>query len=179
MIRIFLFLALSFLISCTTGQNPLSREEVHRPATNCYITGLKIDFADTCSYDFVMNFLSDYDSVTVTDSYLGDNFYLYADSGDYNYWYNYFAGDSTVQLVHLVRAADSLILKITVSGEKPRGEESQRFQQIRHLQIISIEKYPGHVYVTVPEKSEESWCTYFRQFTFILSAVPVGLCTES
>jgi hypothetical protein len=176
---IFLVLMLLFIFSCTERKNPLASREIINPVSHCYMFGLEIDFVDTCSYDFVTTFLSSFDSVTVTGTFLGGNFYVYADSGDYYYWYKYFENDFTVQMMTLASDSDSLILKITLSGTKSRIEEEQRFQQIKHLQILHIEEQPKFVYVDVPENAAEQWCEFFRQFSFISYVMIIGACTES
>lgn len=174
-------LSLSFYItSCSENSNPVKKEEENiTPISNCSIQGLEIQFADTCSYDFITTFLSNYDSVTVMETFLGSTFYLYADSGDYNYWLKYFENDSTIQNIIGYNSSDSLILKIKLTGKKSTEEERQRFLQIKNLEIIKIEEYPKLVYIDVPENKESEWVSFFMQYSFISHVYTIAVCTDS
>lgn len=167
-------------MSCSESNNPISNEEENiTPISECSIQGLEIEFVDSCSYDFVNGFLASYDSIIIQETFLGSTFYLYADSGDSNYWQNYFANDSTIQWIITYNSSDSLILKIKLTGKKSTEEERQRFLSINNLEIIKIEEYPKLVYIDVPEKTETEWQSLFEQYSFISHVYIIAVCTDS
>ena len=167
-----------FTISC--DENPMSNEEeILTPISECSIQGLGIEFEDSCSYDFIIGFLASYDSITIQESFLGSTFYLYADSGNYNYWEDYFANDSTIQNMYGYNSSDSLILVITLTGKKSTEEERQRFLNITNLEIINIEEYPKFVYISVPEATETEWQSLFEEYSFISHVFVIAICITS
>jgi hypothetical protein len=124
--------------------------------------------------------MSSFDSLTVTWARLGFTFYIYSDSGDYNYWLSYFSNDSTIdQILWDLNSSDSLILEIHISGKKSIEEEKERFLQINHLGILSIEEDSKSVYVTAPENTEAEWEEYFKQYSFITDTFIIAVCTDS
>ena len=181
--NIFLFLTILFslhFISCSKINNPVTIENNYYPVSHCEIDGLEIDFADTCSYNFVMSFMSAFDSVIVRNTDLGGTFRVHPDSGSYDYWQNYFANDSTIDFIYPdLNSPDSLILIIHVSGKRSIEEEKERILQTNHLEIISIEEDSKSVYVTVPENRETEWKENFKQYSFITEVFIIAVCTES
>ena len=179
----FLVLALPAFcfISCSNTNNPVIVEDnSHHPISYCSFSGLEIDFTDTCSYEFVISFMVDFDSITISSTNLGSTFYVYPDTGDYNYWLDYFANYSTVdRIFRNLDNPDSLILEIHVSGKKSIEEEKERFLQIDHLEILSIENDSKSIYVTVPENTEPEWEEYFKQYSFITDTFIIAVCTDS
>ena len=178
------FILLSFfIVSCDKNSDPISSVEnnppIHYPVGHCSFFGIEIQFEDTCSYNFITTFLSTLDSIVVLDTYLGSTFYLYADSGDYNYWLNYFNNDSTIQNMSGYNSSDSLILVIRLTGQKSQDEEEQKFLEIKNLKIIKIEEYPNLVYIDVPDNTETRWADRLEQYPFILYAYPIYMCTNS
>jgi hypothetical protein len=126
-----------FIISCSEINYPPENNPPIIPAGGCSIQGVEVSFFDTCSFDFIMNFISGFDSVTVTESFLGGVFYLSADSGTYEYWLDYFDNDLTIERIDAIYPKpDSLILAIKVSGQKTIEEEKERFLQIKHITIL-------------------------------------------
>jgi hypothetical protein len=173
----FIFLVFTTLIfSCNKNYSPLEEQENLIHNSDCIIGGIEIEFVDTCSYEFITTFISAFDSIKVTDTYLGCTFYLYADSADYNYWLKYFENDSTIQSLIFFNSADSLILKIRLTGKKSTEEERQRFLRIKNLKIIKIKEYPKLVYIDVPENTESEWVTIFNQYAFISHVYIMGVC---
>jgi hypothetical protein len=175
---IILILSLYF-IQCNDNSNPVKVEKDIKLINYCTIQGLEIEFSDTCSYKFITTFLSNIDSILVTETLLGSTFYLYADSADNNYWLEYFEKDSTIQSIITYNTADSIILKIELSGKKSIEEEKQRFLGIKHLKIIIIEEHPKLVYIDVPENTESEWVAFFKQYSFISHVNIIGICVLS
>ena len=175
---IMLFLTF-YIISCNEDSNPVKVEDNNKHINYCSIVGLEIGFSDTCSYKFITTFLSEFDSVRVTQTFLGDILYIYADSADIDYWLNYFENDSTIQNILVDNNADSLILKIRLTGKKSTEEEQQRFLRIEHLTLIKIEEHPKLVYIDVPENTESDWEAFFNQFVFISHVYIMGICVSS
>ena len=168
------------LISCSKNDNPVSTEEKIGLVPHCSISGIEIDFADTCSYNFVVQFLSTFDSVTIIETHLGSDFYIYTDSGDFNYWVEYFKNDSTIQyLFNVSTTSDSLIMEFVLSGQKSVEEERRRFNEIDHLEIINIVEHTKSAYVVVPEDSEFRWVEKFKDYYFITYVNIIGVCTDS
>jgi len=126
-IKILLILLSIFIISCNKNNNPVSNEnnppQNPNPGGTCSFAGIDIEFADSCSYNFIMNFLSGLDSIVILNKSLGSTFYLYADSSGYNYWEDYFKDDSTIQDLYGYKSSDSLIIVIKSTGEKSLEEE--------------------------------------------------------
>lgn len=169
-----------FVISCSEVNNPVLEEEKIIPADGCSIVGVDLNFVDSCSYNFVISFLSKYDSITVIDTYLGSNFYIYADSGDYNSWTEFFKDDSTIKYIFRDNQdSDSLFLRFVLTGEKSIQEEKERFEKIDHLEIIKVEEHPKLVSIDVPENTESEWEKYFEQYEFIEEAYVVAICVEN
>ena len=169
-----------FIISCREINYPPENKNPIIPAGGCSIQGVEVFFSDTCSYDFIMSFISGFDSVTVTESFLGSVFYLSSDSGTYQYWQNYFDNDLTIESISgLYPKPDSLILAIKVSGQKTVEEEKQRFLLIEHLTIIDILTFERSLFLNVPEGSEEEWRLAFEEYPFIRFANVVIVCTDS
>jgi hypothetical protein len=104
-----LIIIISLSISCRRNSNPLEIQRSDRLYSRVFLEGLEIEFADTCSYQFIHNFLSRFDELRIMDSFLGCTFYLYADSADGNYWISFFENDSTVQRIIYLNSSDSLI----------------------------------------------------------------------
>jgi len=167
-----------FFTACGKDNNPLVEEENKNIAGYCSFAGLEIKFADTCSYNFIMSFLEEYDSVKIINSYLGGSFYLYADSGDYNYWSKYFENDSTIQNITVYYSVDSLILKIDFTGKNSLEIERQKFLSISHLIIKNIEKPQQIVFIDVPEKTESKWEALFKEYQFISYVYSIYTCCD-
>ncbi len=176
----FIFLIFTTLIfSCNKNYSPLEEQENFQNNSECFIDGIEIEFADTCSYNFIIAFVSGFDSIKVTDTFLGSTFYLYADSADANYWLDYFDNDSTIQELVVFDTSDSLVLKIKVNGEKSTEEEQLRFSTIKNLEIIKIKEYPKLIYIDVPENTESYWATLFEQYDFIINVSIMAICFDS
>ena len=110
---------------------------------------------------------------------MGGTIYLFADSGDYNYWYNYFKNDSTIQFTFSGSTnPDSLILQMVLTGEKSIDEETQIFNRIKHLKVINTEETTKLVYINVPENSVSKWEEIFSQYPFITRVLIIAVCTE-
>ena len=179
-ISVTIIFSILFLTSCNKDDYPVSTEEIIGPVIHCTIDGLDINFADTCSYNFVMFFLSGFDSVTIIDTHLGSDFYVYADSGDFIYWSDYFKNDSTIKyLFNVSSKPDSLIMEFILTGEKSVEEERKRFNEISHLEIINIIEQTKSAYVIVPEGSESRWAEKFKEYNFVSEVYIIGVCTES
>ncbi len=169
-----------YFTSCNESNNPVSDKKIEYPVEYCTTDGLEIDFEDTCSYNFVIPFISSFDSVVIGTTHLGAIFYIYANSGDYNYWADYFRDDSTIQYIfNLNSSSDTLILKIVTSGEKSIEEEKQRLLHINNLQIINIEEQLKYVIVKVPKDTEFKWEAIFSQYIFISRVFVIGVCTDA
>ncbi len=168
-----------YFISCRGNLNPVSIYIPHRTPGYCTANELELKFKDTCSYNFVINFLSGFDSIKISAALLGGTIYLLADSGDYNYWYNYFKNDSTIQFIFLGSTnPDSLVLQIILTGKKSIYEETQIFNQIKHLKVINTEENTKLVYLTVPENSVSKWEELFSKYPFITRVLIIAVCTE-
>ena len=168
---------IAYFISCSEESNPLKEEKIH-PVSYCSSSEVELEFADSCTYDFVISFLSTFDSVSIFDSYLGSTFYIFADSGDANYWQTYFENDSSIQHFITFNSADSLILEIRLFDKHSEESESQRFSRIKHLNIIRIEKSLNLVYISVPENKATEWTEFFEQYEFIIHAYVIAVCTD-
>jgi hypothetical protein len=176
---LFIFILIGVLFTaCSKDNNPLIEEENKIVAGHCDFAGLEVKFADTCSYYFIKSFFQQYDSIKITYSSLGGSFYLYADSGDYNYWSKYFENDSTIQNINSFYSADSLILKIDFTGENTLEIERQRLLSISNLTIIKSEKPQLKVFINVPEKTEAKWEALFKQYSFISYVYTIYVCLE-
>lgn len=174
-----IILMVSFYLIACRESNPITQDEEIILAGRCYTAGLEIFFVDSCSYKFITNFMSSFDSVVVGNYFLGSDFYLYADSGDYNYWVQYFVNDTTIfNIMNVSASKDSLILKLKSTGEKSIEEESQRLSSIKNLEIIKIEEQPKHVFVDVPENTESKWEAIFKEYEFVSAVYIVGVCCD-
>ena len=167
------------MISCDGRINPVSISLSHPAPGYCVFEGLELQFADTCSYDFVIGFLSGFDSVTVTRTLLGGTLYLFADSGDFSYWNEYFKNDSAIQYISTAyTSSDSLILKLVLTGKKSIDKEKESLSKIKNLTIIKFEETPKLVYVDVPENNISGWMENFRKYQFILQVMLIGVCVN-
>jgi hypothetical protein len=176
---VLILLASLSLISCSKTIISFEEDPIIL-AGGCEPVGVHLKFKDSCSYNFIMNFISEYNTVEILESYLGFVFFIYPDSGDYDYWVNYFAGDRTIKRIDGINPEpDSLILAIKVSGEKTIEEETERFTQIPHLTITQVIHEDNSLVLDVPENSEERWENFFKQFTFIEYSFSVWICTDS
>jgi|GEM_PF-4261301 len=168
-----------FIISCSEINSPVSNDDKIIPVGGCSIVGVNIDFVDTCSYNFVIPFLSGFDSITIVETFLGSDFYIYADSGDYNSWKEYFKNDPTIKYLFRINPeSDSLLFVFVLTGQKSLKEEIERFEQIEHLEIIKIEEHPKLVSIDVPEKTESEWAEFFKQYAFVSEAYVVAICVD-
>ncbi len=168
-----------YFISCRGNLNPVSIYIPHRTPGSCTSNELELSFQDTCSYNFVINFLSGFDSIKISSTLLGGTIYLLADSGDYNYWYNYFKNDSTIQFILSSSTnPDSLVLQMVLTGKKSIDEETQIFNQIKHLKVINTEETTKLVYLHVPEDFLLKWEEIFSQYPFITRVLIIAICTE-
>ncbi|MEJ2618428.1 MAG: hypothetical protein P8Z35_25960, partial [Ignavibacteriaceae bacterium] len=164
---------------CKGKINPVSINLSHPSPGYCTFQGLEIEFADTCSYDFVTGFLAGFDSVTIKSSLLGGTVYVLADSGDFNYWYQYFKEDSAVQYITAsVTSSDSLILKLALTGKKSINEEEEILSQIKNLTIINFEETPKFVDVDIPENNITWWAENFRKYPFIVQILIISVCVN-
>lgn len=121
------------------------------------------------------SFLSNFDSVIIREMFLEGYLYIYADSGNYDHWLNYFKDDSTIQYIHTANSSpDSLVLKFFLTRKRVIEEEIQRFQEIKHLQIIKIEEQPKLVNVGVPKNTESEWEAIFKDYSFISYVYIIG-----
>ncbi|QQS37910.1 MAG: hypothetical protein IPM56_08220 [Ignavibacteriales bacterium] len=166
-----------FLVSCSENKNPVEPENYFY--YGCSPSGIYIDFVDTCSYGFVVPFLQQFDSVQISYTQLGSDFVIYADSGSYKSWSDYFKNDQTIQYLfnHLTNS-DSLIMQFVLSGEKSIEEERQRFESIEHFEILSIKEHDKYVSLDVPEKSYAAWAEFFNTFDFIETSQVVMICLD-
>ena len=168
-----------FLFSCKGKINPVSINFSHPTPGYCTFQGLEIEFADTCLYDFAIGFLAGFDSVTVKSTLLGGAIYVLADSGDFNYWYQYFKGDSAVQYItESSSSSDLLKLKLMLTGKKSLIEEEEILSQVKNLSIIYFEKTSKLVDIDVPENNITFWAENFRKYPFILEVLIIGVCVN-
>ncbi|MBN1408443.1 MAG: hypothetical protein JW956_11670 [Calditrichaceae bacterium] len=181
LIYLIVTLSIAALISCSKDNNPLDfqEEEKIRPAGYCTIDGLEITFNDTCSYNFIVNFLSGFDSIEMRYLSFGREFDLYADSAGGDYWLKYFKDDSTLQFVNVNRISDSLRIHITTTGEKTLDEELKYFSSINHLQILNVDELQRTAYIGVPVDTEDIWKEKFEEYFFIEQVLIIGICVES
>lgn len=70
-------------------------------------------------------------------------------------------------------------MKFFLTGKKVIEEEIQRFQEIKHLQIIKIEEQPKLVNVGVPKNTESEWEAIFKDYSFISYVYIIGVCVVS
>ena len=180
--KMIFFIVITFIsvliISCSEINSPPTNENTQNPFFGCQIMGIELDFVDTCSYDFINQFISQFDSVTVAGSFLGSTFYLYADSGNYENWLHYFENDTTIDRIDAYYPAqDSLILVVKLTGQKSVDEETLRFSQIPHITIQSIEVHRKTLFLEVAENSEERWKLIFEQYPFISFVNIIAICT--
>ena len=132
-----------FIISCSKTNNPISTNEYHNPIHNSSISSMEIGFIDTCSYNFVVSFLSDFDSLKINETFLGGYLYVYADSGEYLYWANYFNNHSSINYITISKSnPDSLTMKFSLSGQISLEVEKQIISRNKHLHIIKFEEQP-------------------------------------
>jgi len=164
------------LIFCNKNTSPIEFEHEIDPPTKCWNQGLEIEFSDTCSYSFIIAFLSNFDSVQISYTFLGHTYHFIADSGDVDYWFNFFENDSTIQFIGINDTSDSLQIEIEVTGQRSSDEELQRFSDINHLLLIEIEEPLDKVYIIVPEDAESEWEKVFTQYDFIINVYIIGVC---
>ena len=164
------------LIFCNKNTSPIEVEHEIDPPTKCWIQGLEIEFSDTCSYSFIITFLSEFDSVQISHTFLGHTYHFVADSGDSDYWFDYFENDSTIQFIGINNTSDTLQLEISVTGQRSFEEELQRFSNINHLVLVDIVEPQNKVYVIVPEDTESEWEKVFTKYDFILQVNIIGVC---
>ena len=177
----FLFLVLSifYFTSCTKDDNPIKYNDGDdiRLSGGCSFS-MVIVFDDTCSYDFILTFISNFDSILVEEISLGSVFYLYADSADKNYWHNFFETDTTIKYISIYTSSDSLIIRVESTGEKSTAEEQLKFSSIRNLELIKLKVLPKTVYIEVPDNTENEWIEIFESYPFISSVFMVGVCHD-
>ena len=181
--RVFLLSISVFLlvVGCRDNIIPIAPQEqiLIDGGGGCSVYGIDVSFADTCSYGFALLFLSAFDSVNIEETYLGSEFYIYADAGNFEYWNNYFMNDLTVKyMFNQSIGQDSLILKFVLTGEKSIAEETERFNNIEHLQIIKIEKQDNHAFVAVPKDTEEDWTAKLMEYPFVRNVQVITVCTN-
>jgi hypothetical protein len=168
-----------FISSCSKINSPVSNNETKTPTGDCTIVGVNIDFVDSCSYNFVIPFLSGFDSITIVETFLGSDFYIYADSGDYDSWKEYFKNDPTIKYFFRINAdSDSLLFVFVLTGQKSLEEERERFEQIEHLEIIKIEEHHKLVSINVPENTESKWAAFFKLHDFVSETYVVAVCAD-
>ena len=157
-----------FVFSCSKDFSPVSNEPqfIFLPHGSDTV-GVYIDFTDTCSYDFVISFLAEYDSVEIIEAQLGIDLFLYADSGDAEYWFNYFKDDSLYYSISTYTRSDSLTLIFKFLNEEYYINYKDNLINHRNLHFERIYIYNKTVVLKVPKDSETFWVDYFRQFTFI------------
>ena len=175
---IFLMFILLTIHSCIRDDNPLSIEKKIIPHGSCETEGIYIDFADTCSYDFVILFLSEYDSVKIQKTYLGVDLFLYADSGNANYWFDYYKADSLNFSLSSYAPSDSLILVFEFISEEKFYSEKDDLINHRNLHFKKFVFHNKSVMVQVPEKTEQTWVNFFDQFDFIEYVYWIIICSE-
>ncbi len=172
----FILFVLVLINSCIRDDNPLSIEKKIIPHGSCETEGINIDFADTCSYDFVISFLSEYDSVKIQRTYLGVDLFLYADSGNANYWFDYFKADSLNFSLSSYSHSDSLFLVFSFISEGKFYTEKDDLINHRNLHFKKYVIQNKSVMVRVPENSERTWIDFFDQFDFIEYVYWIGIC---
>ena len=176
MLRYYQLVVILFLfcfIACNKDKTPLGIEQEIIPPLN--IQGFEIEFSDTCSYSFIITFLSSFDSIRITSTFLGNTYHFMADSGDKEYWHSYFENDSTIQSLFTYDTNDSLELKIRVTGERSSNEDLERFSTIKYLTLIEIEDPLYLVYIKVPKGTEYEWKRILSQYHFILQINMMGI----
>lgn len=174
-----IYLSSLFIISCSEINSPDLTNNIIIPDGGCSTIGVDIDFVDTCSYNFVIPFLSNFDSITVDNTSLGSDFYIYADVGSYNSWQEYFNDDPTIKHFHRIKPeSDSLFFVFVLTGQKSLEKERERFEQTEHLEIIKIEEHHKIVSIGVPENTETEWADFFRQYNFVSEVYVIGVCND-
>ncbi len=161
-----LFFLLALIISCSRDTSPLPLSPNIYPVPGCggaKFDGLYLEFADTCSTDFILSFLDSCDSVIVSDSFFGMDLYLYADSGNAACWTDTFNEDR----LHFETVSDSLILIFRFYPEDTYLNKKDRLINHKHLQYLKSQEQLAAVLVKIPENSEDVWTTYFKQIEFI------------
>ena len=164
-----------YFVLCNKNFTPLEIEQEVDPPFSVNSEGLEIAFSDTCSYRFVLNFLSGFDSISISHTFLGNTYHFIADSGDSEYWLGYFENDSTIQFLGINDKNDSLQLKIRVTGERSSHDELERFSNINYLTLIEVEGPLNLIYINVPEDTESEWKKIFSQYRFILHVNIIGV----
>ena len=173
-------ISLSIILSSCKGKiNPVSINLSHPAPGYCTSQGLELEFADTCSYDFTTVFLAAFDSITIKSTLLGGELYVLADSGDFNYWYQYFKEDSAVlYITESGFSSDSLILKLMLTGKKSLKEEEEILSLVKNLKIINFEKTSKIVEIDVPENNITFWAEKFQKYPFILQVLVIAVCVD-
>ncbi len=176
LVKLFFVVFLVLTVSCKKDTNPVSLQSEMIPSGGCSTEGIDIVFVDSCSYDFAIAFLSDFDSVQIVETYFGINLYLYADSGDANYWINYFSEDSSFLDLSFSTLSDSLFLKFRFLNEEVYLEEKDHLIDQKNLIYQKSVQENKTVFINVPEGSESEWVTYFKKFDFIEYVFWIAIC---
>ena len=179
-ILLFILTIVPFLFTACRENIITPEEAILNLNETCPFTGFEIKFADTCSYGFAVNFLNQLDSVEILDITFGGKFYVEADSGDVNYWREYFQNGTTIEYIRGVGGSleDLLLLEIWVTGETPIGEETSKLSSTRHLNVINFKKDDNIIYLWLPEDKAGERKLYFEQYGFIRSVSGVYACGE-
>ena len=180
--KIYLFicivLSIFMIASCEEKSNPTSNQKIF-PAGGCDTAGLYLGLNDTCSYTFVKNFFSDFDSVQIVDSNFYAQLFLYADSGDVYYWDNFFENDSIITHMNTVNINDSLFLNIRYFNfGSDFDENSYLINKSEHLHFINFTEEEKSVVIYVPEESGIDWIEVFQQFNFITDIQWFIVCVD-
>ncbi len=162
---------LLFSFSCQKDLSPISTEQQNNIPIcgncGCDTAGIYINFVDTCSYDFVISFLAEYDSVIIIDTHLGVDLFLYADSGNSAYWFDYFKDDSLFFSLSSFTRSDSLFLIIRFLNEEYYQNYKDDLTNHRNLYFENFIIHENSVLIQVPKNSESFWINYFSQYVFI------------
>lgn len=178
LMEFFLVVFLVLLISCKKDTNPISIQSEKFPIGWCSTVGIEIAFVDSCSYNFATKFLLDFDSVKILKTNFGINLYLYADSGDVNYWKDYFSEDSSFFDLSFYNQSDTLILSFMFLNEEVYLSEKDNLINHRNLFYKWKIEENKTVLIKLPEGSESEWINYFMQFDFIEYAHWIGICND-
>ncbi len=173
-----LFFLIALVISCSrdTSPLPLSPEMSLRPVCgNAKFDGIYLEFADTCSTDFILSFMDNCDSVKISDSYFGIDLFLYADSGNAAFWTETFKEDTLSFRLRSKSVSDSLILIFRFYPEDKFMNEKNRLINHNHLHYLKSSQQLNAVFVKVPENLNEFWTSYFKQIDFIKLVEPVWM----
>ena len=163
----FVFLSI-IIFSCKEKSNPTSNQPI-LPVSKVDSSGLYLGLNDTCSYRFIKDFLSNYDSVQVLDANFYVQLYLYADSGDNDYWDDFFEKDSVINNLYFFNSNDSLIIEIRYFNYDVNLEEYNTFltNQSNYLHFMKSVEEAKSVVIFVPQKPGVNWAEEFQQYSFI------------